>query len=68
MGTLTPAYGRDYKSKKEALEAFDAGQDFIYNSIDGQNYCAKQELITNGIRSVQLRYKNNTQVIVIKLF
>lgn len=31
MITLTPAYGRDYKSKKAAVDAFLAGQDFILN-------------------------------------
>ncbi len=68
MATLTPAYGRDYKTKKEALADFDAGKDFVYNSYDGQTYCGKQELITNGVKTVELRFKNNTQVTVIKLF
>lgn len=27
--TLTPAYGRDYKTAKEALADFHAGKDFI---------------------------------------
>jgi len=27
--TLTPAYGRDYKSKAEVLADFDANKDFI---------------------------------------
>lgn len=27
--TLTPAYGRDYKSKAETIAAFESGKDFI---------------------------------------
>lgn len=67
MATLTPAYNRDYKTKKEAIEAFNENRDFIYNSYEGQKYCTKQELINNGVKSIQLRYKNNTQVAIIKL-
>lgn len=33
MITLTPAYGRDYKSKKALLADFNAGKDFIINDI-----------------------------------
>ena len=29
--TLTPAYGRDYKSKEEVLKDFDANKDFVIN-------------------------------------
>ena len=31
MITLTPAYGRDYKSKKEIQADIDANKDFILN-------------------------------------
>jgi len=31
MITLTPAYGRDYKSRKEVVEAWEQGKDFIIN-------------------------------------
>lgn len=31
--TLTPAYGRDYKSKKEVQAALDADFDFILNDF-----------------------------------
>jgi hypothetical protein len=33
MKTLTPAYGRDYPSKAKAVEAFNAGKDFILNDF-----------------------------------
>ena len=31
--TLIPAYGRDYRSRKEVQEAFDANKDFIVQDI-----------------------------------
>lgn len=31
MATLTPAYGRDYKTKAEAIADFRDGKDFVYN-------------------------------------
>lgn len=65
--TLTPAYGRDYKTKKEAIEAFEQGKDFVFNSYDRQCYCSKQDLINDGIKSVQIRFKNNTQVALVKI-
>lgn len=30
--TISPAYGRDYKSAREALKAWEAGKDFIIRS------------------------------------
>jgi len=33
MITLTPAYGRDYKSKTAVLEDWNAGKDFIINDF-----------------------------------
>jgi len=27
--TLTPAYGRDYKSKKDAIDALESGKDWL---------------------------------------
>jgi hypothetical protein len=36
MTTVTPAYGRDYKSKKAALADWNAGKDFIINDISNR--------------------------------
>ena len=38
--TLTPAYGRDYKSKKAVLEDWNANKDFIINHF-GHPYDGK---------------------------
>lgn len=67
MATLTPAYGRDYKTKKEAIEAFEQGKDFTLNDFYTTCLVSKAELVKQGFKSVQLRYKGNTQVAVIKL-
>jgi hypothetical protein len=57
--TLTPAYGRDYKSQKAALEAFNAGQDFIIKDVfspyDGKPV-NKPQLVAAGTTRVCIRY------------
>ena len=64
--TLTPAYGRDYKSGKEAKAAFDAGVDFRIATVgpDDGRYVTKSELPKGT--SVQLRFKRLTGVTVVK--
>ncbi len=54
--TLTPAYGRDYKSKKELLADFDNDKDFIYNTYCGQAYANKTDLVKEGMKTIQARY------------
>ena len=49
--TLTPAYGRDYKNKKEVLTDYKDGKDFIY-ARTGQ-YCSSRDFSN---QSVMLRY------------
>jgi hypothetical protein len=67
MGTLTPAYGKDYKNRKDAVADFDSGKDFVYNTYDRQTYCTKKELLEAGIKSINIRFKNNTEIAVVKL-
>lgn len=63
---LTPAYGRDYKSKKEATAAFLGGADFIMHSYHGTTYCN-----INGLRAeyglVNIRYARNRKVCVVRI-
>lgn len=65
MITLTPAYGRDYKSKKEALEAFYQGKDFILNDFsspyDGKP-CSIRDF--NKGAQVLLRYGNLRKTVI----
>ena len=45
--TLTPAYGRDYKSKGQVIEALQAGKDFVFNAFghaDDGRYCSLSDL------------------------
>lgn len=58
--TLTPAYGRDFKSAREAQENFLAGRGWILQP-EGL-YCSASELPAGAL--VQLRYCRNTRVTV----
>lgn len=56
MSTLLPAYGRDYKSAKEAKAAYIQGSDFILNDITSPwngKYCSCRDF--EG-QEVKLRY------------
>jgi hypothetical protein len=68
--TLTPAYGRDYKSQAAALADFEAGKDFIIADFtspwDGKP-ANKQSMIEAGIGRVQIRYSRLTKVFSVKV-
>lgn len=64
MGTLTPAYGRDYKSRKEVVVALNEGKDFFMNGFGGSGYCNVKDL-PDGF--INVRYKKLTQVAVITI-
>ena len=66
--TLTPAYGRDYKSQKAVRADFDADKDFIIADFyhpDCGRYVNKPQL-TPG-ESVNIRYAELAKVMVIKV-
>lgn len=62
--TMTPAYGRDYKSAKAAKASYYAGEDWIINDVtnrwDGKPATYKEMNIT-----VKLRYDKLRKVIVV---
>jgi len=65
--TLTPAYGRDYKSQKEVRAAWQAGADFVISdhfSPDDGRYINRPQ-VPSGT-TVNIRYKRLTQVCVLK--
>ena len=68
--TLVPAYGRDYKSKKALLEDWQAGKDFqiadMFSGSDGQTINL-QDALTEGLKTVNIRYKRLTQIAVVKV-
>jgi transposase len=51
---LLPAYGRDYKSKKEILKDFHDNKDFIYVNL-GRNVYINKEQIEPGT-TIEFRY------------
>ena len=61
--TLTPAYGRDYKSAADTVAAFDAGKDFVLASVfHGGGYVSRRDF-KPGDR-VCLRYSKLRKVAV----
>lgn len=61
--TLIPAYGRDYKSKRAVLEAWDEFKDFlIYDpfSPDDGRYTAKGDWYDSKVR---IRYDGKRKVV-----
>ncbi len=64
--TLTPAYGRDYKSKKAVIADFNADKDFVDSSFDAKHtYINKQSVVDAGGGSVKLRYNANRQEVTV---
>ena len=61
--TLTPAYGRDYKSLKEVKADFDANKDFILQP-EGC-YINKEQIAVGTV--VNIRYKKLTMIAPIKV-
>jgi len=64
--TLTPAYGRDYKSKAEVTAAWDSGKDFQIASVGPYMgaYVTKRELAGKE-KEVSIRYARLSKVVII---
>lgn len=65
MHVLTPAYGRDYKSKKEVLAAWDEGKDFMTNPYNAPNQLINKEQVAEGDQ-IQFRFKRMTECFIHK--
>jgi len=66
--TLTPAYGRDYKSGKAAKADFYDNKDFIVADIsdpDDGRYTNREDVVNMGIKTVNLRFKCLTKIAVV---
>ena len=66
--TLTPAYGRDYKSIAEVKQAFNNNMDFVIETIFSPHcgrYCNKSDLSRDNQKSVKIRYGKLRKVTVI---
>lgn len=62
--SAVPAYGRDYKSKKEVLADWEAGKDFLIQDFQESGYINKADKPA-GV-TLNIRYKKLTQICVIK--
>ena len=62
--SAVPAYGRDYKSTKAVREDWAAGKDFLIQDMQLSGYVNKNDKPAD--MQLIIRYKNQTQVCVIK--
>lgn len=68
--TLVPAYGRDYKSKKEVLADWESGKDFRMEGMYGSGYVSKDGLPLlkdAGFTHLHFRYRRLEQVAVVPI-
>ena len=65
VGVLTPAYGRDYKSKAEVIAAFEAGNDFMINDPWTTEICSIRDF--GAGQTVQIRYGKLRKVLMYKV-
>lgn len=59
-----PAYGRDYKNKKDLLADWAAGKDFLIQSFNGTGYVNKDDKPSDV--TLNVRYDRLRKVCVIK--
>ena len=68
--TLSPAYGRDFSTRRAAEENFNANQDWRIESVASGYagaYATRAELKHAGYREVELRYAKLTKVTIVTL-
>lgn len=61
--TLTPAYGRDYKSGKTALADYNAGKDFMLNTFDSPVVAINKSQCDAEGFNVTIRFANNRKTV-----
>jgi hypothetical protein len=68
--TVTPAYGRDYRSKAQAIAAWEAGEDFILQDMmspwDGKPIDIESAREA-GYHTINIRYRKLRSVAVYKM-
>ena len=64
--TLLPAYGRDYKSKAAILDDINNNKDFLVSSLY-PSLINRSQLITEGYKSIVVRYASQRKVTSFKL-
>jgi hypothetical protein len=64
--TLLPAYGRDYKNKAAIIEDLNSDKDFLISSLYPV-LINRSQLITEGCKSIVVRYASERKVTSLKL-
>ena len=59
---VLPAYGRDYKNKKEILKDYLENKDFEVSDISNKGKINKSDCLKMGIACLIVRYKNNQRL------
>lgn len=62
---LVPAYGREYKTKAEVIEAFNANKDFLGDYQLGFQLINKEQIPKPSV--VNLRYKKSRFITQVKI-
>lgn len=67
--TVVPAYGRDYKTRKEVLADWEADKDFLVQNMTESGYInrsqAQQQLKPGD--TINIRYKGLREILPIKI-
>ena len=62
--TVAPAYGRDYKSKSQALEAWKSGKDFEQQDVFRTGtYCSIRDFKDKQV-TVEIRYNKLRDLVI----
>src|SRR5947207_36231 len=64
-GVVSPAYGRDYVSGKQAREDFLAGKDFVLHSPYGETYCSIRDFAPGA--QVEVRFKRFERTTIVEV-
>lgn len=67
--TITPAYGRDYKSAKAALADWEAGKDFIIADMSSRydgSYMNREDSLPMDTK-IMIRYNRLTKIVAAPL-
>lgn len=65
--TVTPAYGRDYKSKAKAIADWNSGLDFRVQDYKLSGYINNADAAVIDITEIHIRYDQNRRIAVVKI-
>lgn len=65
QATLTPAYGRDYKSKMDAVKDFIEGRDFMFNLMGQSAYVSIRDYKAGDM--VKIRYNGGRHAVFYRI-